>query len=176
MCVDVSPGRWRLDKAKPTLHPAHLSSEVLPDSGRCRPQVCGVSEPGRRWQRPNVSLGRGGGRLLTSTEQSAGKHCLWDKVFRAAGLPLVRIQARHAYSVQEISVALQSALSSCARDAHLTAPTFTSAEQAQHTAAPLCPKCGVPMVIRKSRTATSRFYGCPNFPRCREIAPLGQQS
>lgn len=41
--------------------------------------------------------------------------------------------------------------------------------------APLCPKCGVTMVLRTARqgaNAGNQFYGCPNFPRCRTILPL----
>lgn len=33
-------------------------------------------------------------------------------------------------------------------------------------ARPTCPKCGVPMVVRSG--PYGKFYGCPNFPRCRE--------
>lgn len=41
--------------------------------------------------------------------------------------------------------------------------------------APLCPKCGVPMVLRTASRGEHRgeaFYGCPNYPQCREIVPL----
>jgi hypothetical protein len=37
--------------------------------------------------------------------------------------------------------------------------------------APFCPQCGVRMVVRtakQGRYAGEQFYGCPNFPRCRE--------
>ncbi|MDH7488265.1 MAG: restriction endonuclease [Anaerolineae bacterium] len=40
---------------------------------------------------------------------------------------------------------------------------------------PLCPACGVPMVLRVASTGEHRgkpFYGCPNYPRCREIQPV----
>ena len=36
--------------------------------------------------------------------------------------------------------------------------------------APTCPKCGIAMVLRtakKGPKAGSRFWGCPNYPRCR---------
>lgn len=36
----------------------------------------------------------------------------------------------------------------------------------------LCPKCGVPMVRRTAKRgekAGSEFYGCPNFPKCRQV-------
>ncbi len=43
------------------------------------------------------------------------------------------------------------------------------------TAAPVCPKCGVPMVERTAKRGKYQgqtFYGCPNFPRCREARSL----
>ncbi|MGB4027578.1 MAG: topoisomerase DNA-binding C4 zinc finger domain-containing protein [Acetomicrobium sp.] len=35
-----------------------------------------------------------------------------------------------------------------------------------------CPKSGIPMVLRKAvrgKNAGSEFYGCPNYPKCKEI-------
>ncbi len=95
-----------------------------------------------------------------------------DKVFRAAGLPLVRIQARANYSVTEISTLLRSAMSPTSQAANPPAPTPKTGTQAPSPGAPICPKCGVAMVVRASRKDGSRFYGCPNFPRCRHTAPL----
>jgi hypothetical protein len=40
---------------------------------------------------------------------------------------------------------------------------------------PLCPRCGIPMLVRTARTgarAGQQFYGCKNFPSCREMKPL----
>ena len=37
---------------------------------------------------------------------------------------------------------------------------------------PTCPQCGAPMVLRtaaKGANAGNRFWGCPNYPRCRGI-------
>ncbi|MEW5721260.1 MAG: topoisomerase DNA-binding C4 zinc finger domain-containing protein [Chloroflexota bacterium] len=39
----------------------------------------------------------------------------------------------------------------------------------------MCPKCGVPMVVRTASRGEHQgkpFYGCPNFPRCREVAAI----
>jgi len=44
---------------------------------------------------------------------------------------------------------------------------------------PICPKCGVPLVLRTARKGTNsgnQFYGCPNFPRCREIKQVPHSS
>ena len=43
--------------------------------------------------------------------------------------------------------------------------------------APLCPKCQVAMVIRTAGRGPHKgrqFYGCPNYPECREIVSLSQ--
>ena len=36
----------------------------------------------------------------------------------------------------------------------------------------ICPKCGIPMVrrtVRNGERAGSTFFGCPNYPKCREV-------
>lgn len=41
---------------------------------------------------------------------------------------------------------------------------------------PICPRCGIPMVLRKARrgaAAGSEFWGCPNFPGCRMTKRFG---
>lgn len=53
------------------------------------------------------------------------------------------------------------------------AQTFTERDSAK--AAPLCPACGVPMILRTAGRGAhigEKFYGCPNYPRCREIARI----
>ncbi len=42
----------------------------------------------------------------------------------------------------------------------------------QDGASPFCPKCDVPMVervARKGQNAGKSFFGCPNYPKCREV-------
>ena len=55
-------------------------------------------------------------------------------------------------------------------------PTPTAAPSLTTTGSvPLCPHCGVPMVLRTAQRGQlqgKQFYGCPNFPRCREVVPL----
>lgn len=52
-----------------------------------------------------------------------------------------------------------------------------SAEPLESTTAaiPLCPKCNVEMLKRQAsrgNNAGQQFWGCPNFPKCREIIPI----
>ncbi len=98
-----------------------------------------------------------------------------DQVFDAAGLPLVHVPCRREYDAQEIWDALAPILSAdsvphsdavnCAGPAAAPASARALPES---SAAPLCPKCGVPLVLRKGAQGT--FYGCPNYPRCRQTA------
>ncbi len=91
-----------------------------------------------------------------------------DSVYRAVGLPVLHMSVRRGYSLQEIEAAIAEALGDAA-------PT-AEAEHAEGTRAvgPVCPKCGVEMVLRtaaKGKNKGSSFYGCPNYPRCREVLP-----
>lgn len=88
-----------------------------------------------------------------------------NRVFEAAGLPLVRVPARRTYVPNELIALL---------DPHLEKPVLIGSQKVSPAiaAAPLCPKCGVVMVeriARKGANAGTRFLGCPNYPKCREI-------
>lgn len=79
-----------------------------------------------------------------------------DEVFQAANLPIIHFPARSSYSSAEIKATLQPCL------------------EATETI-PACPKCGMPMVKRTAKTGTNagkQFYGCRNYPNCREMLPL----
>lgn len=125
-----------------------------------------------------------------------------EKVFQAAQLPLLRFPVRREYNTREIAAQVApflkdlaphapepAATASTSRSQPVpTAKVSTSRSQPVPTAkastpspegAPLCPKCGIPMVLR---TATQgllkgkQFYGCANYPRCREIKPVPNQT
>lgn len=88
-----------------------------------------------------------------------------DQVFNVAGLPLIRVPAQAAYSPAALLRMIEP---------HFLDSTFTVATAADSlpSANPICPKCGVPMVERvakKGANAGQSFYGCPNYPRCKEI-------
>lgn len=88
-----------------------------------------------------------------------------DRVFDVAGLPLIRIPARKGYSPQELLQLVEPHLTSVRKAGETT-------EENVPTAVPSCPKCSVPMVERKAtkgRNAGQSFYGCPNYPRCRQV-------
>jgi very-short-patch-repair endonuclease len=97
-----------------------------------------------------------------------------EEVFSVAGLPLVRVPVQHSYNTQELIALFQKAL----RNQPAETPNKPQPESAPGKP-PTCPKCGVPMVLRTAKrgnTPGQQFYGCPNYPRCRESRQPGKPS
>ena len=119
-----------------------------------------------------------------------------DKAFRKAKLPLFHIPCRKSYGAKELnelcSFLCQDLLvleddegpdkpagTTCpagtTRSAGMTRSAGTTLSAGTtRSALPLCPDCGVPMVLRTASRGPhqgERFYGCPNFPRCRRTRP-----
>lgn len=85
-----------------------------------------------------------------------------DAAFASAQLPLLRIPARRGYATAEITALIDGAIGSRASAAAEVAAT-------EEDGTPMCPRCGVPMVVRPGVTGRyDSFYGCTNYPRCRE--------
>jgi len=98
-----------------------------------------------------------------------------DKVFQAACFPLLRFSAQREYNGREIAERIAPFL----KDKMVSTPPSQAPSMpptvAHDNAAPLCPKCNIPMVIRtvaQGEHKGKQFYGCPNYPRCREVKPL----
>ncbi len=88
-------------------------------------------------------------------------------VFAAVGLPLACIPMAGHYDRDEILPLF-----------HLALVKLQTAHRAEDGAAdhtPVCPKCGVTMVLRIVREgprAGEQYYGCMNYPRCTETVPV----
>ena len=105
-----------------------------------------------------------------------------DKAFRKAKLPLFHIPCRKSYGAKELnelcSFLCQDLLvleegTTCSAGTICSAGTTRSAGTTC-SALPLCPDCGVPMVLRTASRGPhqgEQFNGCPNFPRCRRTRP-----
>ena len=95
-----------------------------------------------------------------------------DDVFNAAGLPLVRFRNKQSYALSEIREKIENALKQGKEYASSKKTTETNEVQEE---VPLCPKCNIPMVLRTVKRGSNKgkeFYGCVNFPRCREIREI----
>lgn len=93
-----------------------------------------------------------------------------ETVLSGVELPLVRVPVRSSYNAQELQILFRNAVEK--RRMRVAAQ-----ENAKHLATvqsnpPLCPTHRIPMVLRTAKqgsTAGEKFWGCPNFPNCREI-------
>ncbi len=92
-----------------------------------------------------------------------------ETLFTRAGVKLLRVPVRASYTISEVKGWLQAA--------KLDAEAAADPRPVEFTAEniPLCPKCGLPMVKRTAQSglnAGKSFYGCVNYPRCKEILPI----
>ena len=110
------------------------------------------------------------------------RDALVEKVFEAAELPLVRFPAQRAYTLAQVADGLSVVVfGDGAHGEHppTGVPVDTSGQGAAgnvgretpSASPPPCPKCGIALVIR--RGPRGNFYGCSNFPECRETAEMG---
>ena len=94
-----------------------------------------------------------------------------NDVFRVANLPLLRFPVQRSYTSDEITSKIAPLFKKDNRN--VTKSTQEKIEIA--SSAPICPKCDIPMVLRtvkKGQHIGKQFYGCRNFPKCRENQPL----
>jgi len=94
-----------------------------------------------------------------------------------AGLPLIMFDARRAYAPNEIGARIAEALSTKTPNRIEPVLQASALEDADLFAldseiAPICPRCSGLMMKRTAKggeNAGKEFWGCSNFPRCREI-------
>ncbi len=97
-----------------------------------------------------------------------------EEVFRAAKLPLVRFPVQRGYTAKDVAARLAPFLKSQPAPTDARQPVQKTAKPVDK-AVPVCPKCGIPMVLRtvtRGEHKGKQFYGCANFPRCRQVKPL----
>jgi len=101
-----------------------------------------------------------------------------DQVFEVAGLPLLHIPARRGYRSEEITASLAPYFGvktpAAVPSPTIVQPPTVSALDESRNDIPHCPNCNTPMVLRTARNgpnAGNRFWGCPNYPKCRAILP-----
>lgn len=94
-----------------------------------------------------------------------------ESVFAVAELPLIRVPVQREYNSKEIANLITPYLKVKVNSPQpLPQPEST----APAGSAPYCPKCGIPMVLRTvshGEHKGKQFYGCQNYPSCREMKP-----
>lgn len=109
-----------------------------------------------------------------------------EKVFKVAGLQLVRFQNKKTYTLQEVQDRLSLVIEKESDNSDnlykkssevyiLGEELYERQEIKLEEQTPICMKCGTPMVLRTSKKGTNKgveFYGCSNYPKCREIVKV----
>ena len=95
---------------------------------------------------------------------------------RGAGLPLIQFDAQHAYAPGEVNARIAEAISgvvSMCTQPPLSVPLPDEVPAGE--TAPRCPRCYSKMIKRVARGGDNmgkEFWGCSNFPKCREIVTI----
>lgn len=92
-----------------------------------------------------------------------------EKVYKDANFELIRLSSKH--SKEEI----EEALTGLFDQARETPDTVENNTVQNSTEPVLCPKCRIPMVLRKANkgaNAGKEFYGCPNYPQCKQVISI----
>jgi hypothetical protein len=94
-----------------------------------------------------------------------------ENVCKVAGLPLLRLSVQREYNSREIAAQIAPFLS---EKVSVSVPPQPEVNK-QVSSVPVCPKCSIPMVLRtvaQGEHKGKQFYGCQNYPRCREMKPV----
>lgn len=97
-----------------------------------------------------------------TSKKSYERDLFVEKVYRDANLELIRISSKSGYTFTEIETALLGVFDKSQKVSVVQNDNDTI----------MCSKCSIPMVIRKAskgQNAGKKFYGCPNYPKCKEI-------
>ena len=99
-----------------------------------------------------------------------------NRAFEVSGLPLVRVTAQAQYNTRELEALLWRAMESASTEPPAQAKAVQEPSPDALSAPPACPRCGTPMVLRevkkKGPRQGTKFWGCPNFPKCRGVREI----
>jgi very-short-patch-repair endonuclease len=116
-----------------------------------------------------------------------------NKALTCSNLPVLRVPAQYTYNVTDIESKIFNLLNLVRNDISSNEIAVTKAtvneSLSEHNCikhldsalltnecftgkVPICPKCNIPMIKRTTKTKNSSpecFWGCTNFPKCREV-------
>jgi len=106
-------------------------------------------------------------KLITKEETRPADQYMED-LFLSAGLPLVHVRSSEKYKLTDLVHLFQLAIQKSKEAQPLL-------EDGSSDSAPLCPQCGLVMVLRIHRggpMAGKRYYGCMNAPACNGVVAI----
>lgn len=90
-----------------------------------------------------------------------------ENILESVKIPLVRVAVRHSYDSKELGLLFKGAVEKYVE--HKKEPPN---HQFTIDNPPFCSKHGIRMILRTARQRGEKFWGCPNYPHCREIIKL----
>ena len=97
-----------------------------------------------------------------TSKKSYQRDLFVEKVYKDARFELIRISSKSGYTFTELETALTGVFNK--------SQELLVAQNNNETV--LCPKCSIPMILRKAskgQNAGNEFYGCSNYPKCKEV-------
>jgi hypothetical protein len=101
-----------------------------------------------------------------------------NQVFQHAHLPLIRYTNKRSYVLSEVEEKLLAIINPPKEEVDFQTLKREEKEKANvndETSIPVCPKCHTPFVLRSAKSGKhvgKQFYGCTNYPKCRETMEL----
>ena len=105
---------------------------------------------------------------VTRNELRSSDQFMQD-LFVSVGLPLVQVPSAGDYDLADLVNRFQWAVMKLDESAQLR-------EHVSEDSVPLCPECGLMMVLRIVRDGPEegkKYYGCINAPTCQGVVPIG---
>jgi hypothetical protein len=90
-----------------------------------------------------------------------------DKVFSVSKIPLVRVPVSYSYSTETLGKLFKDAIEQSVHNKNEAPIQGNTVENP-----PFCPRHGVRMILRTAQKTGEKFWGCPNYPTCREVIKL----
>jgi hypothetical protein len=88
-----------------------------------------------------------------------------DDLFSAVNLPFLRVTVQERYDGNTLAAQIRQLLPASHKEHERSSEQYS----------PVCPDCGITMVLRFYRSGPQvgkRYYGCLNFPECRQTIPV----
>ena len=101
-------------------------------------------------------------------EETRSADQFMEDLFLSVGLPLVHVPSSEQYNLADLVHLFQLAIQKVKQTEPLRADDTSDS-------APLCPQCGLVMVLRIHRggpKAGKRYYGCMNAPACNGVVAI----
>ncbi|MGD9678526.1 MAG: DUF2726 domain-containing protein [Vulcanibacillus sp.] len=103
-----------------------------------------------------------------------------EEIFQTAGLELIRFKNKRAYTINELEKVLLKVLyfnenKEVTNTLDNSIIINSEASINKSFVKPICPRCGTPMILREAKKGDNKgnkFYGCINYPKCREIIEI----